>query len=571
MAANPVVLGIVAIVAAIGALIYVAGQATREVEEMTAALVENYRLAAEAEKDAIDESYSAHTKFFDYILSSAETVSTQRQKDLQTEYDAEIKSLSKREQAMKKSLQERGKALDDAHKTAIDQIRAEYGVFEEKQKTKTEIVQEEADAQKTIVQDVLSLSKDIATQEGEAFSKTYDAILEKASSIHDEKLRMYQEEYLQSVMLINQDLAKKIGGYQDEINLLNGKTEEENRIEKEQSDLQKLADLQAKIDAAENDADRVQATKDLNTEISRQNREKELADRQKQIDFLNEQIKTATEKANEEKQNVLRIFQEKTDGQQKILDADTKHTIEKIQEERIAKEKAEDLKYAATKNSIDRQTEELDGWSERETERLQAELAEKQKLEADKLQSVRDGVTNQIAEIQRLADAEKAAVDERFRIQSLQAKIDAIRSQENQIMNRPWYERTSVTNAIDAINISKFEQQIAILEDQIAGHGGGGRSIPGFATGVVDWQGGLARVNERGGEIQYLERGTTVIPNDISMQIAKSVGQAVGAAVGSLMSGNGSGITAKEIADAMAGLTINVDGRQFGRVVREYV
>jgi uncharacterized membrane protein len=50
-------------------------------------------------------------------------------------------------------------------------------------------------------------------------------------------------------------------------------------------------------------------------------------------------------------------------------------------------------------------------------------------------------------------------------------------------------------------------------------------AFPGFASGVKNWQGGLARVNENGGEIQYLPKGTTVIPNDISMQIARSIGQ----------------------------------------------
>ena len=48
------------------------------------------------------------------------------------------------------------------------------------------------------------------------------------------------------------------------------------------------------------------------------------------------------------------------------------------------------------------------------------------------------------------------------------------------------------------------------------------------ATGTNNWRGGLTRVNEKGGEIVNLPSGTQIIPNDISMQIAKSIGESVG-------------------------------------------
>jgi phage-related protein len=48
--------------------------------------------------------------------------------------------------------------------------------------------------------------------------------------------------------------------------------------------------------------------------------------------------------------------------------------------------------------------------------------------------------------------------------------------------------------------------------------------IPGFKTGVTNWKGGLARINEQGGEIVNLPSGANVIPHDISMQIANAIG-----------------------------------------------
>ncbi|SIS98498.1 hypothetical protein [Paracoccus saliphilus] len=43
--------------------------------------------------------------------------------------------------------------------------------------------------------------------------------------------------------------------------------------------------------------------------------------------------------------------------------------------------------------------------------------------------------------------------------------------------------------------------------------------IPGFANGVENFRGGLARINERGGELVNLPGGSTVIPHDLSARM----------------------------------------------------
>ncbi|MDP0929006.1 hypothetical protein Q0601_17615 [Paracoccus onubensis] len=49
--------------------------------------------------------------------------------------------------------------------------------------------------------------------------------------------------------------------------------------------------------------------------------------------------------------------------------------------------------------------------------------------------------------------------------------------------------------------------------------------IPGFANGVRNFSGGLAEINERGGEIVDLPKGTRVIPHDVSMRMAEKAAQ----------------------------------------------
>jgi hypothetical protein len=46
-----------------------------------------------------------------------------------------------------------------------------------------------------------------------------------------------------------------------------------------------------------------------------------------------------------------------------------------------------------------------------------------------------------------------------------------------------------------------------------------GINIPGFATGVTNFAGGLAQINERGGEIVTLPSGADVIPHDLSKRM----------------------------------------------------
>jgi len=519
LAANPIILGIAAIAAAIGLIVYAAGSANREVQKMTASLIESYKKEAEAQEAAIDEAYAVRIDSLDNQLITEEDASRKRMKIIQDEYDAEIKGAGKKEQAIKKSLQERGKALDDAHKKAIDNIRAEYGVFEEKEKSKTDIVQEESERKKKVIDEVFKLSEDIAKQEGKTFEKTYDAILEKAREVHDEKIAMYEQEYLKSIGLINQDLAAKVKGFQDEIDEINNKTKEEDKIKKEQDDRQKILDLRARVNSATNDEDRKKANKNLSDEINEQNRKKELENRKIQIESLNEQIKVAKEKAIEEKNDALIILQNKLSEQKIEIDKDSNYKISLIQKERIEKEKAENAKYDAAKSSIDRQITEMDGYTERYIANLAKELEEKQKTEIAKLEAVKEGIAGEKKAIEEGKKEAKEVVEKATAVKIDTAKLDSLMIQLKKITDKPFWTITSVDLLQRATLSGKIEEEKKRLHEA---------NVPGFAEGVVNWRGGLARVNEKGGEIRYLEKGTTVIPNDISMQIAKSIGEAVG-------------------------------------------
>lgn len=82
-----------------------------------------------------------------------------------------------------------------------------------------------------------------------------------------------------------------------------------------------------------------------------------------------------------------------------------------------------------------------------------------------------------------------------------------------------------VNGAIDKINSIHFT-----VPEWVPGIGGKGweglniPAIPTLATGTDNWQGGIVQINEKGGEIVDLPRGSRVYPHDESVRMAREEG-----------------------------------------------
>lgn len=89
----------------------------------------------------------------------------------------------------------------------------------------------------------------------------------------------------------------------------------------------------------------------------------------------------------------------------------------------------------------------------------------------------------------------------------------------------------AVNGVIGAINhVSVNAPDWDILPDSIRGkHFGFNIStIPKLAKGTTNWQGGIAQVSERGGEIIDLPKGSRVYPHDQSVELARQEGRSSG-------------------------------------------
>ena len=84
-----------------------------------------------------------------------------------------------------------------------------------------------------------------------------------------------------------------------------------------------------------------------------------------------------------------------------------------------------------------------------------------------------------------------------------------------------------VIAVIDIFNLRKLNDKSSNVNTNYTTTGGSG-NLPEHANGTNFFEGGLTRVNEVGGEIMNLPRGTQIIPHDISMEMAKNSGNSKG-------------------------------------------
>jgi tape measure domain-containing protein len=600
LAANPIGAVATAIGLLVTAISFLVMKQQKAINDMKEQLIDGYVKERDIAIQAIDDQHKVRLDSLQKQQDAESNAHDERLQNIQTEYNNEIKSIDKTQSSMKKNLSERKSLLESSHSKTMKQLQDEYGtfekdhkskidlikdemalrkeqyekdqdvikttyeeniqkikdefgVFEEKSKSKVDLIKEEYSTQKSLVNEILELSKDAATAESDSFSNTYDAILDKAKDVHDEKIKMYEEEYLKSVSLINQDLAAKVKGFQEEIKKINAKTDEEDKIAKEQFDKQKILNLQTKVDGAKTDEERSTANKNLAEEINKQNREKELENRKIQINSLNNQIKDAVTKANEKKQNALIILQGQIKDENIEITKQTDFKITETQRERKEKEKEETLKYNAAKKSLDDEYTKFITVHNNEMTKINEQRVKKETSETAKYNAAKKALDNEDIRIDSFKETYQAKLDtqlkmkqdsENDKFKAVQKRIKdeqdaedkAILAQKKKIEDDAKL-RISAAAAEAAAKVdmdklyresSYLGQGVPVLDFMAKGmekfHGAmHNLGVPGYADGVTNAKGGVALVGERGPELVNLPKGSDVIPNKQTQQMMGNV------------------------------------------------
>mgnify|MGYP001314571340 CR=1 FL=1 len=346
---------------------------SKEFREAQKAVEDNYNAIIKLE-EKINQLKEEWNKTNDFIKNNPIEfdVNTEKIEESTNKVKITLRDLT---DVAKSELKNRQDALDKSYNDAIAKIRAEYGVYEKAEKSKTEILQEQLSEKRSLIENMLSLAQSAASQESEAFAKSSEQILEYARQLHNEKISMYMEEYLAQISSIDERVAAEIQGYKDEIAAIEKAQAEEDAAEKARQNRKKIDDLLEKVKNAKDDEERKKAKEALEEEITRQEREELKERRQNRIKELNQQIKDATEKAKEEKNNLLEVLKDRVENEKKIIEEQTNYNIRKIQEERKAKEEAETAKYNAAKKTLDDTEKALDDYLKKFKDKLSEETS----------------------------------------------------------------------------------------------------------------------------------------------------------------------------------------------------
>lgn len=379
-----------------------------------------------------------------------------------------VKAYSDFKKTQNRIEKERKDVIDKAYKKQVEAVDKSY----EKQ---TEGLNAEKDA---LTKSYNRRVQDINTY----YAKQEKSIANNLKSIKkslDDENKAYQEAHKQRLAEIEELKAKRYAEIdeqansataklQAEIDAIDAQTLAEQKAEKERQNNQKLIDLRNAILLATSVDEKIKTQKELNNFLSELENAKVQEEREQQKAVLKLKIDNINSEADEKKKLVdVEIEQQKQASEQILL----------IQQE-----------------AVNKKLEALDGYNESEKARLEASKETALQIEQAKLDDYKLKIDEKIAKIDEQIKKEKELLD-------LQKEID---------------EENAKATLDDVLK----ETDLFRAKNGVFSRSGGG-AIWGYAKGTDDFSGGLAKINEKGGEIVNLPQHTQIIPHDISLEMAR--------------------------------------------------
>ncbi len=349
----------------------------------------------------------------------------------------------------------------------IKNIESEKEIFEDNQQERIDAVNKYYDTEIDLLDEKLNATKKAIEDERDLYKKA-----------HEERIKQLEAERKLKLSNIDIEENAQVAAIQKQIDALNALTEADEKAEKERENQKKLTELKNAIRDADTYAEKVDAENEYNDFLLELENERAKEQRQLQIKELENQIETI------EKESELKRDQ--------------------VNEEYEAAVQLENQKKEIAEQGFSDRLDSLDGFIESETKRLEA-------AREAKLSILQKETQDYLTEVQK-------------RIDGAQKKID---NAEKSIET----ERNEKLSFFDTIKgwIMAFTADYTLTNPK--GRGPNANNyypyLEGNATGTNFWRGGLTRINEEGGEILNLPRGTQIIPHDVSMEMARAAGSQV--------------------------------------------
>lgn len=368
------------------------------------------------------------------------------------------------------------------------------GDLEEKYEKLKETAEESYQAESKLIQSNLDETQKAYDDAVEAAKKSYKSRIKAAedyvkieeASIEKER-KLYEKAYEERISLIekerearkqkvDEDAAAENALLQARIDALNAESEAEEVAANEKTQKDKLAELQAAINSATTYAEKLEAEKAYNDYILEIEKEKAQKERDLEIQRLNEQINSNNARADDLKNTI----DDEYDSQVKAAD-----------DEYALLEQSLDKRSETLKTHIDSVTQNATNILNKATDNAKTKYEEDTKNFNDQLDEKRKSYEEYLDDLEKQREKEEESL----------SWIEKVYKGGQDL--RDWFEEHRI------LDIGGW------LTEKIHG-------IPRNASGTDYWRGGPTWVNEEGGEILNLPRGTQIIPHDVSMEMARA-------------------------------------------------
>jgi len=403
----------------------------------------------------------------------------------------------------------------EAHEAELEQIESSIAALEEETETKKTTVEEYYKNKISYLDEDLKAQKQAIESEQELYERAYKERIGLIEQEHQKKLQALQDEKKQRIQAV-----------QTQIDALEKMDEEEEKREKNRENEKKLAELQKAIADADTYSEKVEA-------------EEEYADFVRELERENEREKRAAQI--KELENQIELIEEECDNRE-----------EQYESELDAVKKLEEEKYQVIKSYHAKRLQELEGFVERQTliltkameEEIDAVIKETEAEIAglESIMKIKSYIALQQADYLNQQKAHAAnkpfwmggassdpAWMKAFKYKpsgDVESSYDALSEEEKNVLSDAF--AMNIIRNLDVSDPKAVEQAIDNLfgnkkniVDKISN-----LNNTQNANGTNFWRGGPTGINEMGGEIINLPRGTQIIPHDVSVEFARAAAQA---------------------------------------------
>lgn len=345
----------------------------------------------------------------------------------------------------------------------VKRLTDEYNVYEETQNKKIAAEEKYWDERISGLEDSLAAQKKAIDTEMKLYEEAHEARMEQLEKERDLKLDN-----------ISAEESRLTSELQAQIDALDALTEAEEAEKQERENAEKLEELKKEISQAKTYAEKVEAEKAYTEEVRRQEEEKTKAAREEQKKQLQAQIEQ--------------------------IQAESENKRNQVNEEYNIAAQLEQDKYDMAQQGFEQRLSALDTYIEDETERLTA-------LKDKNIALMQEETDGYLAELQKRIDKENEAIE------TIEERLEKEKEAEKDKGDVPKRVVYAVTEGEDRFEIAPNKYYLP------------GNYIPANASGTNNWRGGLTWINEEGGELVNLPRGTQIIPHDVSMEAAREYGR----------------------------------------------